>query len=155
MTEVRVGMALGLSDVFSKNGPQISQWRKETRQWDGLTAQGGWAGGSGQGRSDGQDPLQAPPPQSAGRAPSRRRFPVPTSFSAHLSLRCPQTSVAQGSLPHNRSEPLKREILITSVKRNSAQLWHQLWVRVQVRYAPSLHSPRLEHEVTISTKSLS
>ena len=75
-------MAWHLSDVFSKNGPQISQQSKETGQRDGLTAQGGWAGGNGQGRLDGQDPFQAPPPQSAGQAPSHIR----ESLSLSLSL---------------------------------------------------------------------
>lgn len=112
---------------------------------------GHWAGKTGWAR-----PIPGPIPavRWPGSKP-HKRVPGPTSFSAHLSLCSPQTSVDQGSLPQNRSELLEREILITSVQRNSAQLWHQLWVRVQVHYARSLHSPRLEHEVIISRKPLS
>ena len=61
-----------------------------------------------------------PQPTRPGPKPCER-FPVRTSFSAHLSLHLPLSSMAQGSLPHSRSEPVKRQILTISVQRNSAR----------------------------------
>ena len=129
MTEVRVGMAWHLSDVFSKKwSPDFSaEQRDRAKGWvngSGWLGWGQWAGKTGWAR-----PIPGPTP--AVRWPvskPHKRVPVPISFSAHLSLRSPQTSMDQGSLPQNLSELLKREILITSVQRNSGQLWHQLWV---------------------------